>query len=155
MRKEIYNMTQKEINRLKIINKTIDMVMTIEEAAEVLGISGRQVARLKKGVIEEGPSFIIHKNRGRKPKHSISDEVENQIIELKQNKYKEANFMHFQELLEEYENIKVSYPTVYRTLTKAGIKSPKKNRKRKTHHRRKRKPQKGILVQIDASPTNG
>jgi transposase len=152
MRKEIYNMTQKEINRLKIINKTIDMVMTIEEAAEVLGISGRQVARLKKGVIEEGPSFIIHKNRGRKPKHSISDEVENQIIELKQNKYKEANFMHFQELLEEYENIKVSYPTVYRTLTKAGIKSPKKNRKRKTHHRRKRKPQKGILVQIDASP---
>ena len=29
MRKELYNMTQKEINRLKIINKTIDMVMII------------------------------------------------------------------------------------------------------------------------------
>jgi transposase len=155
MRKEIFNMTQKEITRLRVINQTIDQVLTIREAAELLGLSERQVLRLKKRVKNEVPSFIIHKNRGRKPKHSISDEVENQIIELKQNKYKEANFMHFQELLEEYENIKVSYPTVYRTLTKAGIKSPKKNRKRKTHHRRKRKPQKGILVQIDASPTNG
>jgi hypothetical protein len=42
--------------------------------------------------------------------------------------------------------------TVHRILTQAGIKSPKKHRKRKSHHRRKRKPQKGMLVQIDASP---
>jgi len=46
----------------------------------------------------------------------------------------------------------VSYSTVHRILTDAGIKSPKKHRKRKIHHRRKRKPQKGMLVQIDASP---
>lgn len=152
MREEIYNMTQKEITRLGVINQTIDKVITIKDAAEVLDLSERQVARLKKGVIEEGPSFIIHKNRGRKPKHAIPDETESQIIELKQTKYKEANFKHFQELLEEHEDIKVSYPTVHRILTKAGIKSPKKNRKRKTHHRRKRKPKKGMLVQIDASP---
>jgi len=46
----------------------------------------------------------------------------------------------------------VSYSTIYRILTNEGIKSPKKHRKRKFHHRRKRKPQKGMLVQIDASP---
>lgn len=152
MREEIYNMTQKEISRLRVINQTIDEVITIAEAAELIDLSERQVSRLKKGVIEEGPSFIIHKNRGRKPKHATAKGTENRIIELKKTKYKEANFSHFQELLEEHEDIKVSYPTVYRILTKAGIKSPKKNRKRKTHHRRKRKPQKGMLIQIDASP---
>lgn len=145
-------MTQKEISRLRVINQTIDKVITIAEAAELIDLSERQVSRLKKGVMEEGPSFIIHKNRGRKPKHATTEKTENRIIELKQTKYKEANFNHFQELLEEHEGIKVSYPTVYRILTKAGIKSPKKNRKRKSHHRRKRKPQKGMLVQIDASP---
>ena len=152
MREEIYNMTQKEISRLRVINQTIDNVITVKEAAELIDLSERQVSRLKKGVIEEGPSFIIHKNRGRKPKHATTEEMEYKIIELKKTKYQEANFMHFKELLEEHEDIKVSYSTVYRILTKAGIKSPKKKRKRKTHHRRKRKPQKGMLVQVDASP---
>ena len=152
MRKEIFNMTQKEITRLRVINQTIDKVLTIREAAELLVLSERQVQRLKKGVVKEGPAFIIHKNRGRKPKHTIPNEVKDLIVELKQSKYDEANFSHFQELIEEHEEIQVSYPTVYRILTNEGIKSPKNHRKRKTHHRRKRKPQKGMLVQIDASP---
>ena len=152
MREEIFNMTQEEITKLRVINQTIDKVITIREAAELLNLSERQVIRLKGGVIKEGPAFIIHRNRGRKPKHAISEQLQEQIIELKKTKYKEANFNHFQELLEELEGICVSYPTVYRVLTKAGIFSPKKHRKRKVHHRRKRKPQEGMLVQIDASP---
>ena len=71
MREEIFNMTQKEITRLRVINQTIDKVITIREAAELLGLSERQVIRLKKGVVEEGPAFIIHKNRGRKPQHTL------------------------------------------------------------------------------------
>lgn len=145
-------MIQKEIVRLRVINQTIDKILTIREAAELLDLSERQVIRLKKGVVEEGPAFIIHKNRGRKPKHAISDKTKDTIIGFKGKKYAEANFSHFQELLEEHEKLKVSYPTVYRVLTRAGIKSPKSHRKHKTHHRRKRKPQKGMLIQIDASP---
>lgn len=152
MRKEIINMTQKEINRFRVITQTIDSVLTIKEAAEVLGLSERQVIRLKGGVLKEGPAFIIHKNRGRKPQHAVLDETKKKLAELKQSKYAEANFTHFKELLEEHEGIHVSYSTVYRALTENGIKSPKKHRKRKSHHRRKRKPQKGLLVQIDASP---
>ncbi|NMA85468.1 MAG: ISNCY family transposase [Epulopiscium sp.] len=145
-------MTQKEITRLRVVNQTIDKVLTIREAAELLNLSERQVIRLKKGVVTQGPAFVIHKNRGRKPGHAIPSETRDLIVELKQSKYEEANFNHFQELIEEHEKIQVSYPTVYRILTGAGIKSPKKHRKRKSHHRRKRKPQKGMLVQIDASP---
>ena len=152
MRKETFNMTQKEITHLRVINQTIDKVITIKEAAELLGLSERQVIRLKKGVVEEGPAFIIHKNRGRKPQHTLPDELRAKIVELKKSKYQEANFNHFVELLAEHEGIKVSYTSVHKVLTKAGIKSPKKHRKRKSHHRRKRKPQKGMLVQIDASP---
>jgi transposase len=152
MREEIFNMTQKEITKVRVINQTIDKVITIREAAELLNLSERQVMRLKKGVIQQGAAFIIHKNRGRKPKHAVPDKTRDSIIELKQTKYEEANFNHFQELLEKYEEIQVSYSTVHRVLIEAGIKSPKSHRKRKAHHRRKRKPQKGMLVQIDASP---
>lgn len=152
MRKEKFNMTQNEVTRLRVINQTIDQVITIREAAELLGLSERQVIRLKKGVHIKGPAFIIHKNRGRKPQHAITDDVKNLVVNLKRTKYEEANFSHFQWLLQKHENLTISYPSVYRILTKAGIKSPKKHRKQKTHHRRDRKPQKGMLVQLDASP---
>jgi len=44
-------MTQKEITRLRVINQTIDKVITIRESAELLGLSERQVIRLKGGCI--------------------------------------------------------------------------------------------------------
>ncbi len=82
MKEEIFNMTQKEITRLRVINQTIDEVLTIREAAELLNLSERQISRLKKRVIEEGPAFIIHKNKGRKPKYATTDDIKNLIIEL-------------------------------------------------------------------------
>jgi len=145
-------MTQKKITKFRIINQTINRILTIQESAELLSLSERQIIRLRKGVAKEGPAFIIHKNRGRKPKHATPNETKDLIIKLKQSKYKEANFEHFQELIEKHEKIQVSYSTVHRILSSADIKSPKKHRKRKAHHRRKRKPQKGMLIQIDASP---
>lgn len=145
-------MTQKEITRLRVIDKTLSKVLTVREAAELLGLSERQVVRLRKGVREEGPAFIIHKNRGRKPKHAISDEIKESIVFIKNSEHETTNFRHFRSILEKHKNIKVSYSTVHRVLTEAGIKSPMKRRKKKSHHRRKRKPQKGMLVQIDASP---
>ncbi len=152
MTAETFSMTEKQINRYTVIDAFIKGFKTAAEAAEDLSLSVRQIFRLKNKVLSEGIRGVIHGNTNRKPAHATLEETERLIIELKRNKYEEANFKHFQELLEEHENIKVSYPTVYRILTTAGVKSPKKKRKRKTHHRRQRRAQKGDLVQIDASP---
>ena len=73
-RREEFNMTQKKVTRLLVIQKAIHREITVKEAAEALGLSERQVIRLKGGVSKEGPEFIVHKNRGRKPKHAICDE---------------------------------------------------------------------------------
>jgi|GEM_PF-6919054 hypothetical protein len=40
---------------------TIEGKITTREAAESLGLSERQIIRLKKGVMYEGPAFLIHK----------------------------------------------------------------------------------------------
>lgn len=146
-------MTQKERNKLYIARCLIDGKMTISEAAEVLGLSERQVKRIKKGVKENGEAFVIHKNRGRKPSHAIADETKDLVANIKNSsKYLKSNFSHFKELLEEHESIKLSQSSVYRILSSNGITSPKKHKKVNHHKRRKRKTQKGMLVQIDASP---
>ncbi len=42
-------MTLQEVEKLRVINQTIDKVITIKTAAEMLGLSERQVLRLKGG----------------------------------------------------------------------------------------------------------
>jgi transposase len=146
-------MSQTQLNRFAVISKAIDGHMTIAESAASLGISQRQFIRLKQGVIAEGASFLIHKNTGRKPNHTLDDKLVADIVALKESKtYQSANFLHFQELLERQENIKVSYSALHSLLTKSNIKSPKKRRRFKPHRRRKRKSQEGLLIQMDATP---
>lgn len=150
--KVYYLMSQEQLKRYTVIEKTIEGSMTIREAGELLGLSMRQVIRLKKGVRENGAAALIHKNQGRKPAHAIPESVKKTIILLKlSDKYKDANFKHFQELLERFENIKISYAPLYGILKSAGIQSPKKRRRFKPHCRRKRKAQKGLLIQMDAT----
>lgn len=150
---EFYLMNQKQLTRHAVISMVIDRKLTIGEAAEKLGLSTRQIIRLKKGVIQKGPAFLIHKNKGRQPSHAFTKDLLNQIVQLKKHLlYKDANFKHFQELLAEHHGINISYTSLYKILTNAGLKSPKKHRKVKKHHRRKRKHQQGLLLQIDATP---
>ena len=106
-------------------------------------------------VREFGAGAFIHKNTGSRPHHKIEDSLKEKIIHLKRSPiYSNANFCHFQELLKEYEHIKISCSAPYVLLRQAGIVSPKKRIRLKVHRRRKRNGQKGLLVQIDASPFN-
>ena len=57
-----YLMSQEQLKRYTVIEKTLEGSMTIGEAAKHLGLSVRQVIRLKKGVGESGAAALIHKN---------------------------------------------------------------------------------------------
>jgi hypothetical protein len=54
MREEIFNMTKQEMKKLRVIDSAISGNVTVKEAAGLLGLSERQVLRLKKGVLEQG-----------------------------------------------------------------------------------------------------
>jgi len=152
MEKVRYLMTKKELVRVHVIKSLIEDKMTSRDAAEVLNLSERQIKRLKAGVKKDGEVFVIHKNRGRKPKHTIPGEIREEIVSLVRNKYKGVNYSHLAELLREEEGITISQSSVSRILKAKGIKSPRKHRPPKPHRTRERKPQEGLLLQMDASP---
>jgi len=146
-------MRQGQINRYHVIRNSLDGKMTVAEAAEALGVSERQVTRLRNGVKAEGAAFLIHKNKGRPSPRALTGREKQKIQELyRSEKYTGANFAHFTELLAEEEKIGHSYSTIHNVLTEGGIESPKKRRRYKPHRRRKRKAQEGLLTQIDATP---
>ena len=144
---------QKEIKRATLIDACIKGQCTVKQVATALGLSERRVKQIKKEVKENGVKSIQHGNRGRKPKNTIPDETRKKILELRSSyQYEISNFKHFQEILEERENIKISYSALYNILRNAGIKSPKKHHKTKLHHRRKRKECEGMMLQADGTP---
>lgn len=146
-------MNDEELKKLHVINCALEGRITVSEASKVLGLTERRIKQLKKEAKISGVDSVIHGNRGRKPSHAVSPELVQQIIDLKASyKYQEANFLHFQELLEEHEKIKISYSALYGILRNANIKSPKKHRKSKKHHMRKRKPAAGMMLQADGTP---
>jgi len=146
-------MTTEELKKLHVITCALEGKSTVADAAIALGLSERRIKQLKKEIKEHGAESVIHGNRGRKPAHATDGKLAQQIIELKKSyNYQDSNFLHFKELLEEYEHIKISYSALYDILDNANIKSPKKHRKPKKHHRRKRKMAAGMMLQADGTP---
>ena len=113
------------------IKEYVDHGGNIKRLALSIGKSIRQTNRLIKKYKEKGKSGFIHGNRSKKPTNTLDKSISEDIILLYKTKYYDFNFNHFKEFLKENENIDVSYNFIYKTLTKAGILSPKARKKTK------------------------
>ncbi len=146
-------MSQEQLKTFTVINRFIDKSITRQQAAALLGLSERQISRLKKGVLESGAGSLIHKNTGRKPSHAVPDETKEAILKIfSLPELSGINFLHFKDILSEDYGIEISYTSLTSILKSKGIESPKKKRIRHRPNRRKRKPHPGQLIQIDATP---
>jgi transposase len=153
MGQETVTLTRAELKKVLVVEKILDGRMTNGEGAAALGLTVRQVIRLKqKYLAEGGAQALAHRNRGRKPKHALTDEVKERAVALYTAKYHGSNNCHFAELLEEHESLQLSPSSVRRILLSKGIKQAKQRRRSKAHQPRQRKPQAGMLWQIDATP---
>ncbi|MGI6509459.1 MAG: ISNCY family transposase [Erysipelotrichaceae bacterium] len=123
MRKVLLNM--KEQNKYVVIKELVDRKGNKRSAAKKLSLSIRQINRLIKIYKEQGKSGFLHKNRNRQPINSLPQELTDYIVKLYRDVYQDFNFAHFRDMLEDRENIKVSYSTVYNILMRNSIVSPK------------------------------
>ena len=143
----------KDVQKMIVIQSVIDRKRTGKEASEVLNVTERQIWRLVKKAKDKGIDKLTHGNCNKTPKNKVPQDIVNKVVELKKSHdYENANFRHFTELLEERENIKLSYSTVYNILKKHGFVSKNKHKDRIIHRRRKRKEHEGDLVQVDGTP---
>lgn len=70
----------KEKRKYEIIKKLIETNGNKERARIKLGLKSiRQVNRLIAGYKDFGKEFFVHGNKGRKPKHALTDESKNEI----------------------------------------------------------------------------
>lgn len=73
----------KEKQKYEIIKKLVETNGNKERARIKLGFKSiRQVNRLIAGYKDFGKEFFVHGNRGRKPKHALTDELKDEIETL-------------------------------------------------------------------------
>jgi transposase len=140
----------KSQERFEIIFQANEGIITVPQAASLLGLSERQVQRLKKEVLNLGISALVHKKAVRNTSNKLSNDLINKIVGLKNlDDYKNINFLNFNEILATEYNIKIGYSTLYNLLTSNGFSSPKTKRRFKPHTRI---PKSTLIFQVHASP---
>ena len=144
-------LSSKEQRRLMILNQVGSGLLSSEQAAGVLGISERQLRRLRRAYAEKGAAALSHGNRGRPPANVVDAAIRQHVVELARGRYQGFNQQHLTEMLAEHEHLVLSRPTVRRILLEAGLRSPRRHTPRRAHRRRDRFPRAGMLLQIDAS----
>ena len=136
------DLRMEEQQKYEVIKKLVDTNGNKDRAAMTLGISRRQVDRLIAAYKEKGKAAFVHGNRGRKPAITTPDEVRNTVVDLYRNKYYEANFTHFTELLERNEGITLSVSAVTNFLEAEHILSPRVTKSKKKRVRKELQQQK-------------
>jgi transposase-like protein len=143
-------MSQKESNRLYVICQTIDKAITQARAAELLGLTVRQVRRIARNVKMRGNAGICHKSRGKQSHNRIADRIKEKATTLCRNTYREFGPTHACEKLLTLHKIKVSDETLRGWFQEEHI--PYKSRKKRPHRQwRERKAHRGEMVQMDGS----
>jgi len=143
--------TMGETIRYGVIQALLEKRMKNTGAALALGLSIRQVQRIKKKVARQGTEGILHGNKGRRPSHSFSIEKKGRVVKLAKERYFDFNFSHLSEILEEEEGVKINRETLRQWLRPLGFGG--KVRKQPHHRkRRKRSGREGELLFLDGSP---
>ena len=143
--------SQKEFQRVKVIENAVAGRLKVSEAARLLQLSERQVQRLKRRYRPDCVDWVHHGNRGRPMPWALPAALRRKILELARGKYRDFNDSHLCQKLHSEENLVVSRETVRRILRRAQLASPQKRRPRQYRARRLRRPRFGMMVLTDAS----
>ena len=134
----------------EVILRAIAKKISWWQAAEILGISDRQMRRWKERYEEEGYDGLMDRRCGKPNVRRVPVSTVEKVLELYREKYFDLNVQHFHEKLMREHQIQLSYTWVKQALQGAGLVAREK--KRGVHRkRRERRPLPGMLLHIDGS----
>src|SRR5438067_9518524 len=133
-----------------VILKAMAKKLTWIEAAEIAGMSVRNMQRKRQAYQEYGYTGLFDQRRGKRSIHRIPMEIAEKVLALYQDRYVDLNVRHFHEKLTEEHGISISYSWVKQALQAVGL--VHKRKKRGGHRKRRpRRPVPGMLLHIDGS----
>ncbi len=143
-------MSEREFNRVEVLAQVDDGRLSVDNAANMLDLTRRQIFRLLKRYRQDGASAIRHKARGKSPNNLIHQVKRDYALGLIKENYPDFGPTLAAEMLAEHHGFRVSRETLRKWMQDDGIWLPRKQRRR-FHQPRLRRECFGELIQIDGS----
>jgi len=144
-------MSQRELNKYDIIQRSLRKEITVQKASELLNLSERQIYRLRAKVREKGIQGLAHGSRGKPSNRRIPDKERQEIIKLLHRYYSDFKPTHASEKLDTNHGIKRDPKTIRQIMIDEGLWIPKKRKKPDYRCSRPRKEHYGEMEQFDGS----
>ena len=144
-------MTLKEADRLAVVKRVEKKELTIGDGARELGISPRQMKRIRRRYKERGAQGLWSLRKGRQSPNRTPKTVRRKALNLVRKKYFDYGPTLAAEKLEEKHGLKLSKETMRQFMIEEGLWRSKKRKEKKAHPRRQRRPRLGDMIQIDGS----
>ena len=134
----------------EVILRAMAKKITWWQAAEIIGISDRQMRRWRERYAEFGYDGLFDRRQGQPSPKRVPVAVVEQVLGLYRERYFDLNVRHFHEKLQAEQGVELSYTWVKRALQGAGLVT--RGRQRGVHRKRRpRRPLPGMLLHIDGS----
>jgi transposase len=148
---ELLTMSQRELTRLEVMQRIKEQRLTQKEAAQMLGISIRQIKRLWKAYRKNGAKGLVSKRRGQPSNNRLDAGIVQEALDLIKAQYADFGPTLAHEKLTEVHQLKLSRESVRRIMIEEGVWKPKRAKQPPSHQMRERRACLGELVQIDGS----
>lgn len=150
--KGIISMSDKEVDRVGVMQRLMVREIRQRHAARILKVSVRQVKRLIKAYRKQGAAGLVHKLRGTKGNRAIAREEKDRMTNLITQYYPDFGPTLAWEKLTELHQVRCSDETVRKVMIEAQLWREHKRKIVVLHQLRERRDCLGELVQADGSP---
>lgn len=148
----VRQMSDKEILRGQLMAQLMEGKLDQCAAAERLGISVRQIKRLKRSYAQSGVDGLISKRRGQPSNHRLPAAIVREAMSIIGSRYADFGPTLAAEKLAEQHGIALAVETVRQQMIAAGYWKPRRGKTVHAHPMRARRSRRGELIQIDGSP---
>jgi transposase-like protein len=80
--------SQRELHRLHVVRLTLEGRESVGKGAKLLGISARQMKRLRRKIKERGAEGLLHGNRGKGTWNKTASQRMQKVIALARGRYR-------------------------------------------------------------------
>lgn len=113
-------MSERELNRIEVLAQVDDGRLGVQNGANMLDITKRQMFRLLKRYRTDGAPAIRHKARGKAPNNKIHQAKRDYAVALVKENYEDFGPTLAAEMLAEHHGFKVSRETLRKWMTDDG-----------------------------------
>jgi hypothetical protein len=152
MKRRYITVTTNEIRRVNVFGELEESIITQAQAADILGLSIRQIKRLVKRYRADGVNGLITNKLGKPSNNQLPNDLKDSVLAIITKYYSDFGPTLAHEKLRERHQLTLSVSSVRSLMVAEGLWNATRIKRKRVFQLRERRPMEGEMIQMDGSP---